>query len=480
MVNNNNLILSSKFWTQYKTLSDDEAKDFADFVSAGIFARTPKAGRLAKVLRVLRQEPMTVAEVYSRTFEKSAFNEQVLRNYLSELNDALHEFLAMVAMHQRPVLQNWMYLESVRVAAYQPELEKQLEQDRYQPELKTTDDMFAYFRQLQIVDEYAATQAHKKRYDLLVPAMHMLTDHYITAMLRMYCEAVNRKALRSQNYDEEALQFFLTQVAYIEQSRPLTMMAQLFKSVLNIIMFPAEENYFEILKNLLQKHIIDLDKSMAREICLYAQNYCIRHINLNHSTYMQELLSLYDFMILHNVISEGPFMTQYTFKNYITLSLRLHQFDSALHFIKQQQHRLHESVREQAARYNLAAVYFEQGEHGAAMEELFYIQMQDPIYYLDSRAILLKIYFAQQDVEAVGSLYHAVKTYLLRNKQLPRKQAELYRNLFMLSNKLMMLSQNWKYLSPEDAMSRKLKLTSKIELSPVANKPWLMTQLNAL
>ncbi|HNA59312.1 MAG TPA: hypothetical protein PLJ43_14370, partial [Chitinophagales bacterium] len=175
MANNNNLILKSKFWTQYKTLSDDEAKDFADFVSAGIFARTPKAGRLAKVLRVLRQEPLTVAEVYSRTFEKSAFNEQVLRNYLSELNDALHEFLAMVAMHQRPVLQNWMYLESVRVAAYQPELEKQLEQDRYQPELKTTDDMFAYFRQLQIVDEYAATQAHKKRYDLLVPAMHMLT-----------------------------------------------------------------------------------------------------------------------------------------------------------------------------------------------------------------------------------------------------------------------------------------------------------------
>ncbi|HNK99387.1 MAG TPA: hypothetical protein PKO19_14835, partial [Chitinophagales bacterium] len=83
MANNNNLILKSKFWTQYKTLSDDEAKDFADFVSAGIFARTPKAGRLAKVLRVLRQEPLTVAEVYSRTFEKSAFNEQVLRNYLS-------------------------------------------------------------------------------------------------------------------------------------------------------------------------------------------------------------------------------------------------------------------------------------------------------------------------------------------------------------------------------------------------------------
>lgn len=475
-----NLIQQARFWQLYQTLSDSEADDFAAFVTAGSFMVSAKTGKLAKTLYTLRHKELSDSEIYQNTFGPGNYNEQVLRNYLSELGDALKQFLAMSALSKRPALMDWMYVEGVRSLAYQPVFEKLLLQTDELPIAKTTDDMYAIFRQRQLVDEYAATQAHKKRYDLLQPAMEMLTDHYLTAMMRMYCELVNRKSLRAQDFDEEQMHFFLHHVTHVEQQRTLPLLTSVFRAVLHCLLHPLEDDHYEQLTTLLHQRIEELDKGLAREICLYAQNYCIRHINLHHTRYLHELLALYDFMIKHDVISEGPFMTQYTFKNYVTLALRLQQYASALQFIESQQHRLHESVRSQAAHYNLAAVYFEQGDHNAAMDELFNIQMHDPVYYLDSRAILLKIYFAQHDLEAVGSLYHAIKAYLLRNKQIPRKQAELYRNLFMLSHKLILLQHKWSTLHKEDQLMQKSKLTAKISASAVANKPWLLSQLEHL
>ena len=139
---------------------------------------------------------------------------------------------------------------------------------------------------------------------------------------------------------------------------------------------------------------------------------------------------------------------------------------------------MHHDFKFNAYHYNLAAIYFEKNEFSEAMDELNKIQFTDPVYYLDSRSMLLKIYYADKDHDAISSLYNSVRVYLLRGKQLSKKQADLYRNLFLYTYKLSMLNINKKVLGNALYNERKQSLKTKVINASVANKNWLLEKIN--
>ncbi|MBP9797078.1 MAG: hypothetical protein KBD42_13610 [Chitinophagales bacterium] len=480
MVENNNLILDSSFWNIYEKLTQEEAEEFCAFTKSELIDQTRHLGKFAEGILHFRNniDENAAERLYNSVFEKKGFNVQVISNYLSDLKKVLLQFLQISWIMENENIKSWALSEMFLKKGLLRQFEKLNDDDLNDEQYQSPENSFFTFKKRLLKDEYAAALAKKREYGLLEPVIHDFQQYYLLETMRMYCELVNRKNLRSQDFDELQLQTFIQYFKNVQLVQDIDPLIELYYQIFNFLRDLNDEEAFKKYKLLLARLIKSMHPKTAREICLYGQNQCVNHINLNHTNWLAELFDLYNLMLMENIMYEGPYMTQYTFKNYVTVALRLKEFERAKDFVEVYQGRLHHDFKFNAYHYNLAAIYFEKNEFSEAMDELNKIQFTDPVYYLDSRSMLLKIYYADKDHDAISSLYNSVRVYLLRGKQLSKKQADLYRNLFLYTYKLSMLNINKKVLGNALYNERKQSLKTKVINASVANKNWLLEKIN--
>jgi hypothetical protein len=100
------------------------------------------------------------------------------------------------------------------------------------------------------------------------------------------------------------------------------------------------------------------------------------------------------------------------------------------------------------------------------------VNFTDAYYQLDTRAIILKIYFELEDEEALFYHVTAFKTFLRRNRVISDYQRTIYKNLVMFTARLVKLGtdkKGWLALKKEVEEVKQIAdiqwLREKIELS---------------
>lgn len=481
MTDTSNQYLVSGFWEIYSGLSGEEAAEFAAFIKSGAFSKNRQLDALVNTFLRMHKKKIVLSRelIYRETFPGKKYNPQLFNNYVSELKKILEKFLEIRWMDARPQLKQLALAESYLKMGLLSRYEKSNPTETEQLLIQSSqDEMFFTFRLQSLKDEFLATQSKKRRYDLLEPALFYFREYYFLETMRMYCELINRKNLRSQDFSEADMQLFLQYFHDYKKVNEISPLLELYFMVIRYLNDIDDEPAYDRYKELLVLHIHSLPPKIARELSLFGQNQCVKHINLSHEKYLKELFDLYNLMLRQHIIYDGPYMTPYTFKNYITVALRLKAFDEAIQFVETSYLRLHPDQRHNALHYNLAAIYFEKNDFEKAMDELNQIQISDPVYYLDSRSILLKIYFEDADLEALNSLYHSVRAYLLRSRKFPKKQADLYRYLFLFTNKLAQLILKKQFLGINEFKTQLRQLEEKVKVSSIANKTWLLGKID--
>lgn len=476
-----NKLNESIFWEIFAQLDNTDALDFIGFSGSGIFNTNKQVKKLAQVFYNLKTKnrDLSKEEAYQLVFDKPDYNRQIMNNYLSDLKHLLTQYLQLKWLNQNDAIQQYAMASTYLKMGLLNHFEKTIEKHGHQEGGMFNDDFYFRFKTQQLWDEYQATQIKKRKYDLLEPVLDELNVYYLIETTRMYCELINRNNLRSQSFDKHKMDIFLSYLENISRQKTMHPLLEIYYHILTFLQQPENENAYLNYKKSISQNIYHFALQTAREVCLYGQNQCIAQINKNKHNYLQELLDLYNLMLKANIMYEGPYMTQYTFKNYVTVALRLKAFDAATTFVVNYNSKLHPDQQFNAYHYNLAAIYFEQNNTDKAMVELHTVQLTDPIYYLDSRCILLKIYFQQGDYEALASLYHAVRVYLLRLKKITKKQADLYKYLFLFTYKLSRLKMSMPYTRDEIMFSKLSQLRNKISAADIANKSWLLAMVDA-
>ena len=475
-MSDNKYFKSSSFWEIFVELDDKAAENFADFAATGLFDTNKVVGKLAVwscKLRKMEDNPLK-SQVYTIVYNKKTYHRQIMNNYLSDLKKLLLSFIQLNWLQSNPALQRYAVTDSFLKMGLNKQFEKEVVASKQKTKLVDASEMLYQIKLNQLDDEYAATQIKKRVYHKLESVTHAFAVYYFIETMRMYCELVNRKNLRNQPFNEQEMVHFF---AYYQQQNEQVKahpLLQIYASILAFLRAPDSGETFSNYKSILHRSISGFSVQTAREVCLYGQNQCIAHINKNNANYLQELFELYNLMLQENIMYEGPYMTQYTFKNYVTVALRLKAFEAAENFVYNYKNKLHPLQQENAFHYNLAAIYFESDNFKKSMSELHAIQINDPVYYLDSRCIILKIYYIEGDYEALASLYNSVRVYLLRLKQLPKKQVDLYNYLFLYTYKLSNIARLKAYEQTSLLLQKTNKLIQKIESADIANKSWLL------
>ena len=91
--------------------------------------------------------------------------------------------------------------------------------------------------------------------------------------------------------------------------------------------------------------------------------------------------------------------------------------------------RLPDDYRRNALDFNYAQVHFYRKEYDKVLERLQAVEYQDPAYALNSRNLLIAVYYELGQLGPLGSAIDSFRAYLKRRQGLSDSLRQAYRNL---------------------------------------------------
>jgi hypothetical protein len=298
-----------------------------------------------------------------------------------------------------------------------------------------------------------------------------LDRFYLAEKLRYYCTVLNHQHLAALNYQILFIEEIIEHVEKHDYSDVPPIV--LYYQILLTYKYPENKAHYDRLKQLIEDHIHLFPESEAKEIIDAALNYGIKRMNAGEEEYVREVFNLYNKSLENKLLMIRGQITPWSFKNVITIALRLREFDWVESFIHDYSQLLDERYRDNAITFNLAQLYFYRKEYQKVIQQLNQVEYDDMTYNLNSKTLLMASYYELDEIEALGSLLDTFRVYLNRNKELPATRRKHYLNTISIVRKLSRIT---------NGDSKQIeKLTTEVETTQgVVSKNWILEKLAAL
>lgn len=315
---------------------------------------------------------------------------------------------------------------------------------------------------------YTIRDAERKAAPDYNAVIRHLDTFYLLAKLRLACESINMANILQSSVDIGMYEKIL-ELANGPQFAE-TPLVLLYARIYTILTDPKNETAFNEAGTLLREHSEQIKPAEMVDLYQYLKNFCVRQVNSGNTHYVRILFNLYNDMLQNKPLMRYDYLSQWEFKNMVTISLRLGEHEWCEKFLNRYITNLRPEDRKNAFTYNTAYFSFMKGEYRQAVRKLQEVEMTDVFYQLDSRVVILKCYYELNDTDAFFYSASAFRLFLMRNKSISTFQQTIYRNLI-------------KYITGiERARFNRAKLQKirqKIETGKnVADVAWLMNKID--
>ena len=234
---------------------------------------------------------------------------------------------------------------------------------------------------------------------------------------------------------------------------------------------PTDESHYFNLKNLIKNQLHLFPQEEARDIMNSAINYTIQKQNQGLLKFSLENFELWKEALKRNVVLINDELSPWSFKNIVTLALRLNEYEWTEHFIKDYGIKINKEFRENAINYNQAILFFYKKEYNKAIPLLQKVQFDEVNYGLGAKALLLATYYELDEFDALDSFYESFKIFVNRNKNITDDIKKSYIQLIKLT----------KLLTESNSDKLKLqKIKNEIQNSQATSKKWLLEKVDEL
>ena len=434
----------SKLILLLKSLSKKELKEFQAFTASEFFNKNETLNLLLKNISEYQghfDSPKLERETFfKKHYPTEVFEDQKFRYIQSDLTKLLEEFLAYNQYSKNEFGQKYFLLESLHQRNQDKYFLQELDSIKAINDKSPFRDAEYYFNQHKISElSYQFTSEKRNRaFDTsLQEVIDNLEITYLAKGFRYYCEMINRRNILSVEYN---LSFFDEMVKYLENaSFDFVPVIRIYRFIHKALTDPENKpNYYQLLSSL-REHSKLFSQTEQRGMYVFAQNYCIKRINQGDSNALKDIFELYQLMVDNELIFEGNYVSQPDFKNIVTTGLRLGEVEWVNGFIEEFREKLNPEFSENAYTYSMAWIHFTKKEFDKALRMLLRVEFNDVYYHLDSKSLLMKVYYEMNEFDAFLSLVDAFRIYLRRNKFISDFQKETYSNFIQVINKLMKL-----------------------------------------
>lgn len=457
---------SLKIYDFLSRLDGREQRQFKKFCFSPYFNETEEIKPLLHLLCSQDVFPDNRA-IHDCLYPGEVFKDLRIRHLLSHLQKLGERFLAIRQFEKRPLLRQTLLLEALRGLNLEKHYRHQLRKAQTLRSKQSQDpDLYLSFHLLEKEQNAWLEQAGARSlFSNLQATSDTLDAYYILSKLKYACTFLNNRNIVDFDLNNRLLSEIL---ALLEKEDFSSVTAiPLYTQVYKMLLQPEEEQHFYQLKELLDQHDAAFSAGEARDLYALAQNYCIGRINRGRGEFLRELFELYRRVLERKIIFREGWLPPSDLKNIVVVGLRLEEYDWVEKFIEKYHKKITPDFRENAYTYNLAKLYFYRKEYSRVLRLLREVEYEDLFYNLDSKTMLLKIYFEWEEVEALDSLARSFLLYLQRNKTIAEKHKRTYIHLVRFVRKL-------SRLRPGDQVSWQ-NLGNKIESTPdIADRKWLL------
>lgn len=458
-----------------KTLRKEEIKQlllFLPLVSSNnklfLFAQTILVHYPAFENRALEKE-----QLFKKIFPGKKYEDVQIRLLTSALNKALQQFFVFIHCQENNGL-----FSSVLFSEFEKRnLHKQLEfqkEEILKNELVIEENNIKTFLYEYLNQETHRNYLYKNQNRTVEPNLQVLSNsldlHYIINKLKIYCEALNYQTLSKAQYQ---IEFIDTILPYIENSNLVkNTLVQLYLGILQLFRQTSnlEQVYISIKKLFFEKYD-RLNSSEADNIYGLIKNYCIRQSNKGNTFFVAELLELYKFEISQFQRKKEKDFSALTYKNAITIALRLNQFSWVKEFIPEFARFIAPTLRENAFHFNMAQYYFAIKEYKKINAHLQKIDGTDLFLIFSSKALQIRTFYELGEIMPLESLLQSFRLFVTSKKKIGY-HASNYLNFIKFVSKL----NQFKYKDDEIKKLKKLEQAIENEKG-IVEKPWLLAKV---
>lgn len=394
-----------------------------------------------------------------------------LRHEMSALLDLVREFLIAQELAADPCRRELYWVQAARKRGLEKNLQLAFHEAEKAVEKTGKANLPRYLLDFQLTLEKYEWEIQTKRAQLF-PAETLtaaLNNWYAGQLMQLACMAEAQGAVRRQaRFAPDWMALLLEQMP--EKPHENTPVVALYHLGHQMLLRPEEASLPEKFRRHLAENLRELPADAAKGLLLLAINHDIRRINAGRREALRSVLNFYllglEQKLLHDARGE---LSKFTYNNVLMTFLALEAWEQAAGFLEKYRPQLPAAERDNIYRYNLAVFRFRRGDYDGTLELLRDVRFSDAMYNLESRKMLLKIYFEQEDFAPLESLLDNLTTWLRRHGELGYHR-EMYRNLARYTARLLRLATS-------DREGRE-KLAKKIRETPlVAEREWLLEKV---
>jgi hypothetical protein len=297
-----------------------------------------------------------------------------------------------------------------------------------------------------------------------------LTDFYTLSMLKYACVAGSHSNITQQNYSIPLLEEVLDK-AKTSQHPIVLLYYNLYQTLNQTELQPGF--YFEQAGGLFLKHYKELLPQEQNEILLLLINYCIKkRLSIDADSFVKKGFEWYRWGLEHSVLIQKNNLSRFAYLNIVGMGLQLFEFEWVAQFITQYIQYLPDQFQKNYQHYTTAKLFFKQKNYAKAQRLLTQIEYDDIFLNLDSKTMLLEIYYEEKSWDTLDAILVSFSRYLQR-KQVIAYHKKVYKNIISLTRKLMSLK-------PYDKSAKKVLLDEIKTTNPLAERDWLLKQIDLL
>jgi hypothetical protein len=479
----------SKIIAVFKQLDSRTITRFGEYVSSPYFnkhqATTSLCLYLLKEAPTFKKEAKLKKErIFKNIFPKELFDNKKFHRLSSQLLQLLHNFLIDDAWQGKKDKRTIVLLEELRklkLEKHHSIIQKQYKQQASSIKLNHSayhESQYKFYKEL---DKLFIEQGGRAYNENLQLANDSLDYCFILEKLKIACDMASRNKVVNANYQWSIMENIET---YLENpTDTFPPIIQIFYTIFKMLTSEESqsEKSYQKFKCLLEQHASGFTKEDIMQTYGYALNYTIGQINKKGAIYWSETFDFYVYLVDSEAILVDGRIPQDEYKNIVTVAVRLEKYAWAENFIQKYRKKLPLDIQNDVYKYNLASLQHSKQDYSSALKTLENVDFINPTYYLGTKIIQLKIFYALNDTEALYSLIDACKSYLHRSKTVSDYQKKATSNLFKFTKKLYKIKDEQELLPKEKTITYLEKLKTTIQdCKFVANRDWINNSLKKI
>jgi hypothetical protein len=460
-----------------------ERERLRQFVRSPYFNRHAATSKLLDfILKELSKTKPKMEEARAQDAVKGTGTDQKINDLLSALMKLINRFLAVEQLQSEAFREEVLTLKRTKELHRYKLLDnrgKRLDTKVAKHKYRDADTHLAAY-EWKNINGYRQGETNRTDTREMQAMLNHLDRFYLVEKLRHACQLTANMMMLSTHYDllflEPILEYLNSGEGQKLRESGKEPSIDAYYHILMSLREPEDKSYYERMLYYLDDGFKNLPLRHQKDIYIFASNYCIARVR-KESGYLKELMNLYRRVLENGIIYEKDEISEFDYKNIVTLGSATKEFDWTERFIEDNRDRLPAAKRDNAYALNKARFLYSLGRLEGAAQLLATVTDSDVVYHLARVILEVRIAYDQQDQEYALNLLETFRLYVRRNRKMSTKDKRSYINYTRFTKSLVNLKHQKDFMAKE-AYSKKVGTlnTTVGEVEFLVERTWLLEE----